>query len=127
MIQIFPALIFGLYTRWFSGTALFVGWAVGMIVGTALSWTPGLPVNVNHMLAWTMPGLGTFDPGLGFSVYNGLSSVVLNVAVAAVAVAGAALARGGPDVAGGLFGHQRGLRLLSSFSGAAREGVIAQQ
>ena len=38
MVQIFPAMIFGLYTRWFSGGALLIGWAVGMIVGTSLSW-----------------------------------------------------------------------------------------
>src|SRR5208283_798306 len=39
MVQIFPAVIFGLYTRWFSGWALLIGWAAGMIVGTSLSWT----------------------------------------------------------------------------------------
>ena len=38
MVQIFPAMIFGLYTRWFSGPALLVGWAAGMIVGTSLAW-----------------------------------------------------------------------------------------
>ena len=45
MVQIFPAMIFGLYTRWFSGPALLVGWAAGMIVGTALAWgeKPGFP------------------------------------------------------------------------------------
>src|SRR5262249_62142058 len=34
MIQCFPAIIFGLYTRWFSGWALLAGWAVRMVVGT---------------------------------------------------------------------------------------------
>ena len=38
MVQIFPAMILGLYTRWYSGPALLIGWAVGMILGTALSW-----------------------------------------------------------------------------------------
>jgi SSS family solute:Na+ symporter len=40
MIQCFPAIIFGLYTRWFRGSALLVGWAVGMMVGTYLAWAP---------------------------------------------------------------------------------------
>jgi len=84
MIQIFPAVIFGLFTRWFNGTALFVGWLLGMAFGTALSWGPGAPVNVTHALAWPIPGLGTFDLGLGFSAYNGLTSVILNIAVAAI-------------------------------------------
>ena len=44
MVQIFPAMILGLYTRWFSGSALLIGWGLGMILGTSLSWTgaPGL-------------------------------------------------------------------------------------
>src|ERR1700721_3516703 len=38
MVQIFPAMILGLFTRWFSGSALLVGWAVGLALGTSLSW-----------------------------------------------------------------------------------------
>ncbi len=34
ILQTFPALVFGLYTRWFHRTALLIGWAVGMIYGT---------------------------------------------------------------------------------------------
>ena len=54
MVQIFPAMIFGLYTRWFSGWALLIGWAAGMIVGTSLSWTGKAWVPV-HALKWDMP------------------------------------------------------------------------
>src|SRR5690242_5834321 len=49
MIQCFPAIIFGLYTRWFSGWALLGGWAVGMVVGTYLAWTPGAWVPVHSV------------------------------------------------------------------------------
>src|SRR3984885_13279490 len=38
MVQIFPAIVLGLFTRGFSGPALLIGWAAGMILGTALSW-----------------------------------------------------------------------------------------
>jgi SSS family solute:Na+ symporter len=34
IIHTFPAVIFGLYTRWLSSKALLIGWAVGMIAGT---------------------------------------------------------------------------------------------
>ena len=81
MIQIFPAMIFGLFTRWFSGWALFVGWAVGIVVGTSLSWTPKAWAPV-HKLAWDVPLLGPLDSHLGFAAYNGLTSVLLNIAVA---------------------------------------------
>ena len=70
----------GLFTRWFSGSALLIGWASGMVLGTALSWgEKGLtPV---HALKWDIPPIGNFD--LGFSAYNGLTAVIVNVIVAA--------------------------------------------
>ena len=81
MIQIFPAMILGLYTRWYSGPALLVGWAVGMILGTALAWgaTAWVPV---HALVWDVPLLGKFDLGLGFAAYNGFTAVLVNFVVA---------------------------------------------
>jgi SSS family solute:Na+ symporter len=82
MIQIFPAMILGLYTRWFSGWALLIGWAVGMIVGTSLSWTGKAWIPV-HALKWDVPFVGDVDLGLGFAAYNGLTAVFLNVLVAA--------------------------------------------
>ena len=52
-----------------------------MIVGTALSWggTAWTPV---HALKWDIPGIGAIDTGLNFAVYNGLTSVLANIAVA---------------------------------------------
>jgi solute:Na+ symporter, SSS family len=82
MVQIFPAMILGLFTRWFSGWALLVGWAVGMIVGTSLSWTGKAWAPV-HALNWDIPLVGHFDLGLGFAAYNGLTAVLLNFLVAA--------------------------------------------
>ena len=86
MIQIFPALVFGLFTRWFSGWALLVGWLVGMIVGTALSYTPQLDGTVKwlpvHKLAGDLPLVGHFD--WGFAAYNGLTAVALNALLAAL-------------------------------------------
>jgi SSS family solute:Na+ symporter len=81
MVQIFPAIIFGLYTRWFSGPALLVGWAVGMIVGTSLSWGEKSWTPL-HPLAWDVPLIGHLDIGLGFSAYNGLTAVIVNMIVA---------------------------------------------
>src|SRR6202521_5543720 len=42
ILQTLPALIFGLFTRWFSAPALLAGWAVGLFGGTYLAWTDGL-------------------------------------------------------------------------------------
>jgi SSS family solute:Na+ symporter len=82
MVQIFPALILGLFTRWFSGAALLIGWAVGMIVGTSLSWTAKAWTPV-HAMNWDVPLLGHLDSGLHFAAYNGLTAVIANFVVAA--------------------------------------------
>jgi SSS family solute:Na+ symporter len=76
-------MILGLYTRWYSGRALLVGWAAGMILGTSLAWgaTAWVPV---HALAWDIPLIGKFDLGLGFASYNGLTAVVVNFVIATI-------------------------------------------
>ncbi len=83
MVQIFPAMIFGLYTRWFSGPALLIGWAAGMIVGTSLAWGEKAWVPL-HALNWDVPLIGHVDLGLGFAAYNGLTAVIVNVIVATI-------------------------------------------
>ncbi len=83
MVQIFPALVFGLFTRRFSGWALLVGWAAGIVVGTGLSWTGKAWAPV-HKLAWDVPFYGPLDSHLGFAAYNGLTALLLNVVIAAV-------------------------------------------
>ena len=35
--QLFPSVVFGVFTRWFYGKALFWGWAAGMASGTAMA------------------------------------------------------------------------------------------
>jgi solute:Na+ symporter, SSS family len=73
IIQTLPAIVLGLYTRWFHRSALVLGWAVGMIVGTVMAatqgFTPVFPVSVAGV---TLPG------------YSALWSVLLNFGVAIV-------------------------------------------
>ena len=38
ILQTFPAIVFGLYTRWFHRWALLAGWAVGMVYGTLAAY-----------------------------------------------------------------------------------------
>jgi SSS family solute:Na+ symporter len=71
MSQCFPAIVFGLFTRWYNGWALLVGWAVGMGLGTYLSW---------GATAW-VPTHSVFDM---FTAYNGLTAMVTNVLVSTV-------------------------------------------
>ncbi|MGN6388646.1 MAG: monocarboxylate uptake permease MctP, partial [Burkholderiaceae bacterium] len=72
ILQTFPAVVFGLFSRWFRAPALLVGWAVGMIAGSWMAVADGLkPV---HTLA----------VGGGYTFYTGLLALVLNVLVAIV-------------------------------------------
>lgn len=67
MIQIVPAMVAGLYLKRVNGTALLLGWIVGMVVGTYSVWGPKLTPAI------------TLLPG--FTVYAGLYAFVLNVVV----------------------------------------------
>ena len=71
MIQVFPTVIFGLYTRWFNGWALLIGWAAGMVLATWLSYGATAWVNTHGVFDW-------------FSAYNGLIAVTVNIAIAVV-------------------------------------------
>ena len=44
MLQTLPAIVLGLYTRWFHRWALLAGWAVGMAYGTWLAYGVSSPV-----------------------------------------------------------------------------------
>jgi len=73
ILQTFPSVVFGLFTGWFTGRALFVGWAVGFFGGSFVAWTDGLkPL---HTL--------TYD-GAHYTLYVGILALVANIVVAAL-------------------------------------------
>jgi SSS family solute:Na+ symporter len=72
IIQTLPAVMLGVYTRWFNDWALLLGWAVGIVSGTAMFVamnTPNFPLAIG---GFTFPG------------YAAIYSVVLNLLVAVV-------------------------------------------
>jgi solute:Na+ symporter, SSS family len=74
--QVFPAIVVGLYTRWFHRFALVIGWAAGMAYGTVEAWrTPGN--GQAHFGASTAPILGHV-------VYIAVAALLLNFAVTTV-------------------------------------------
>ncbi|MEA2910647.1 MAG: solute:Na+ symporter, family, partial [Bradyrhizobium sp.] len=73
ILQTFPALVFGLFTRWFRAEGLLLGWAAGIIWGSWTAWSNGLKP------------LATIDlGGASYVFYVGLGALILNVVVAAV-------------------------------------------
>jgi SSS family solute:Na+ symporter len=73
IIQTLPAVMLGVYTRWFNDWALLIGWAVGTLAGTAMFVAANL--TPNYPLAFA---------GFSFPGYTALYTVVLNLVVAIV-------------------------------------------
>jgi SSS family solute:Na+ symporter len=73
IIQTAPSVVLGLYTRFFHGWALFLGWVAGFGLGTwmvvANNWAPVYPL---HLLGLTVP------------CYIALTAVAVNLAVSLV-------------------------------------------
>ncbi|MBT3165147.1 sodium:solute symporter [Streptomyces sp. Vc74B-19] len=69
ILQIFPAVAVGLYTRWLHPRALLAGWAAGMAAGTYLVVREGFS---------SIVPLGAGSP----SVYAGVAALVANLTVA---------------------------------------------
>ena len=73
IVQTFPAIVVGLYTRWFHRFALIIGWAAGMAYGTIEAWrTPGN--GQAHFGASTAPVLGHVT-------YIAITALVINLVV----------------------------------------------
>jgi len=74
IIQTFPAVVFGLYTRWFNDWALLLGWAAGTAAGT---WVAAA---ANFTPTWALAVGGYGIPG-----YTALYTLVINIAVTVAA------------------------------------------
>jgi SSS family solute:Na+ symporter len=74
ILQTLPAIIFGLYTRWFHRWALITGWAAGMAAGTLMVMSQKFESSVYPLK------IGSFS----FPGYAAVFAVVLNLAVAVV-------------------------------------------
>ncbi len=73
IIQTMPSVILGLYTRFFHGWALFIGWLTGFSVGSYLAWANNFaPVYPVHVFGTTFP------------CYIAILTLLLNIAVSVV-------------------------------------------
>lgn len=80
ILQTFPAIVAGLYTRWFHRWALIAGWAVGMVYGT---WVAYQNPKVGDPGSHFGSPLNEF-PGTDTLFYIGLTAFLLNLLVAAL-------------------------------------------
>jgi solute:Na+ symporter, SSS family len=73
IIQTLPAVMLGVYTRWFNDWALLVGWLVGIGLGTWMFVAAKLAPNYPLVIA-----------GHAFPGYTALYTVIANIVIAAV-------------------------------------------
>jgi SSS family solute:Na+ symporter len=79
ILQTFPAIVVGLYTRWFHRWALLAGWAVAMVFGTVSAYNVINPATKKHF-----GGSLANIPFTNTQAYIALTAFVLNVIVAVV-------------------------------------------
>ncbi len=81
ILQTFPAIVGGLYTRWLHRWALLLGWAAAMVYGTIVAYNqPVAGEPGTHFGASTAA-----VPWLGDTVYIAITAFVINVVVTVVA------------------------------------------
>jgi solute:Na+ symporter, SSS family len=81
ILQIFPAMVGGLFTRWFHRWGLLAGWAVGMAYGTWKAYGVASPAQKHF------GGSSAMIPWIKQIGYIGLTAFVFNLVVAVVLTA----------------------------------------
>ena len=76
ILQTFPAVVIGLYTRWFHRAALIFGWLAGMAYGTVQAYRTSGGGQAHFG--------GSAAPVFGHTTYIAITALLLNLAVAAV-------------------------------------------
>ncbi|MEV4335392.1 sodium:solute symporter [Streptomyces sp. NPDC049597] len=76
ILQVFPAVAIGLFTRMLHHRALIAGWAVGMVTGTVMVVQEGF----SPLVPLPVPG----PSGQSLEIYAGLAALLLNLTVSLV-------------------------------------------
>jgi SSS family solute:Na+ symporter len=79
ILQTFPSIVAGLYTRWFHRWALLLGWAVGIIYGTVAAYGVVNPATHAHFGGSIAP-----IPYTNIPIYIAITAFVMNAVVAVV-------------------------------------------
>jgi SSS family solute:Na+ symporter len=100
VLQTLPAIVLGLYTRWFHRWALLAGWAAGLVAGGLMLYHTPNPLTGKQHFGGAQYALSKFGFDTKATVYTGLIALTVNLVVAAVATVllRAAHAPSGTDV-----------------------------
>jgi SSS family solute:Na+ symporter len=79
ILQTFPAIVSGLYTRFFHRWALLAGWLAGMVTGTLMANAVPNPAKHQHHFGGSVYPWHYF--GLHFKAYHGVIALAINLIV----------------------------------------------
>ncbi|WP_345761269.1 monocarboxylate uptake permease MctP [Diaminobutyricibacter sp. McL0608] len=79
ILQTFPAIVAGLYTRWFHRWALLIGWAAGIMYGTMAAYNVVNPVTHAHFGGSIAP-----IPFTNVPIYIAITAFVINALVSVI-------------------------------------------
>jgi SSS family solute:Na+ symporter len=82
IIQILPAVVLGLYTRWFHRWALIAGWFAGMGLSIYMLWITASPT-AKHFGSASFP-LSLWGAHSKITIWTGIVGVIANLVVATV-------------------------------------------
>jgi len=84
IIQVLPAVVFGLYTRWFHRWALLVGWAAGIATSIWMLWyVPNPLTNHKHFggAQWSLSHIGINTKA---AIWIGIPTVIINIVISMI-------------------------------------------
>jgi SSS family solute:Na+ symporter len=85
IVQTLPAIVIGLYTRWFHRWALLAGWGVGMVWGTVAAYNTPVVGDPGSHFGGSVAPLTVFGWEITDNlIYFGLTALVLNLIVSTI-------------------------------------------
>jgi SSS family solute:Na+ symporter len=84
IIQVLPAVVFGLYTRWFHRWALMSGWVVGMAASIYMLWATPKAGQPGSHFGGSLFTLDHFGLNSSIGIWTGIIGLLVNVIVTTV-------------------------------------------
>jgi SSS family solute:Na+ symporter len=84
ILQTLPAVVLGLWTRWFHRWALLLGWAAGLVTGLSMLYVTPNAANHKHHFGGSLYQLSKLGFDTKNTIYPGLAALLVNLAVAIV-------------------------------------------
>jgi SSS family solute:Na+ symporter len=84
VLQTLPAIVLGLYTRWFHRWALLAGWAAGLVAGALMLYDTPNPLTAKQHFGGAQYALSKLGFDSKVTIYTGVIALTVNLVVVVV-------------------------------------------